>query len=133
MKKELILHTTIYLFGLIIAVILYLTLNELKYIYGYLISSFFIFLSIFLSVFLNFKMINDFKKKDQEKRYTKKFVLLNCIKYLPILSLLLTCILISLEKNSFIDSFALLEGVIITIVIIYTSEFLKYKRIYKIL
>lgn len=133
MKKELILHTTIYLFGLIIAVILYLTLNELKYIYGYLISSFFIFLSIFLSVFLNFKMINDFKKKDQEKRYTKKFILLNCIKYLPILSLLLTCILISLEKNSFIDSFALLEGVIITIVIIYTSEFLKYKRIYKIL
>lgn len=126
-KKELICYISEYLMGWIVIISLNFSFHDINYIYSYLISSFFIFFAIVFIFLFDKKIINIFTINKKLSRAEKwKFIFMWIAKYLPLLFLLIISIIFFSFNTFFINSYALMVGVIIISIIVFTSEIFKY-------
>ena len=131
-NASIIINVSITLIGLIAAILLFFFSSEIGFIYGYLISIPIICISIYLSWYVNNKIISVFTNQENAKK-TKKFIFIywSILKYIPLIILFLILVIFQLLKFSTINSYHFIDGVIITSINIFTSEFFKIFKIKK--
>lgn len=127
-KIEWLFYISIYIMGFIITIICYKILNDITFIYGYLISSIFVFFSMSFGWHFNMKH-KCYLFQTSWKKIKYRYIVANALKYVPLILNLLLCILVNYFKIDSISVYGLLVGAIITFVVIVTSDFFKFRII----
>lgn len=127
-KIEWLFYIFIYIMGFIITIICYKILNDITFIYGYLISSIFVFFSMLFGWYFNIKH-KCYLFQTSWKKIKYRYIVTNALKYVPLILNLLLCILVNYFKIDSISVYGLLVGAIITFVVIVTSDFFKFRII----
>lgn len=125
-NREIITYSGFYILGFIISIILFAVIDN-WYLYEYLIGTPFIIAETAACIFLDKKLLNYFKEPKKNLNRNEKSIIFfsTFTKFLILVVLLIISILFLFLKLNSINGIGLLVSVIITFIIILSSEIFK--------